>query len=135
MPEICGPGRRRCASNIASISRIAPVFSSQGGILDSLSGDLPVFEYDRYPSWGEESGQPAYATRVAWSHRVFGQNFTLGAGGYYGRQYWGFGRDVDGWAGTTDLTLPLGKLFRLHRRSSTAAAPSAVWAEASDKAC
>jgi hypothetical protein len=83
----------------------------QAGILDSLSGDIPVETYQRYPSWGEQSGQPAYATRVSWSHRAFGQNFTVGFGGYYGRQNWGFSRNVDGWAGTSDLTLPLGKLF------------------------
>jgi hypothetical protein len=33
----------------------------------------------------------------------------LGFGGYYSRQDWGFGRDIDGWAGTVDLTVPLGK--------------------------
>jgi hypothetical protein len=83
----------------------------QAGILDSLTGDVPMEQYDRYPSWGELSGQPAYATRIAWSHRAFGQNFTVGFGGYYARQNWGFSRNVDGWAGTTDVTLPLGKLF------------------------
>jgi hypothetical protein len=83
----------------------------EGGILDSITGDLPYSQSERYPSWGEESGQPAYASRIAWSQRVFGQNLTLGAGGYYGRQYWGFGRHVDGWVGTTDLKLPLGKYF------------------------
>lgn len=84
-----------------------------GGILDSLSGDLPYSTYDRYPAWGEQSGQPAYAARLAWSLRVLGQNLTIGTGGYYGRQYWGFGRHVDGWAATSDLTLPLGKYFGL----------------------
>ena len=83
----------------------------QGGILDSFSGDLPFSSSYRYPTWGEESGQPAYAARIAWTRRIFGQDLTAGFGGYYGRQYWGFGRNVDGWAGTTDLTLPLGKLF------------------------
>src|SRR3984893_5738940 len=86
-------------------------FSFQAGILDSLSGDTPDNQYIRYPSWGELSGQPAYATRVSMSHRAFGQNFIVGFGGYYGRQNWGFSRNVDGWAGTTDVTLPLGKLF------------------------
>ncbi|HWF39789.1 MAG TPA: hypothetical protein VG322_14800 [Candidatus Acidoferrales bacterium] len=43
------------------------------GILDSLSGDLPFSSYERYPSWGEESGQPAYATRVALSEKILGQ--------------------------------------------------------------
>jgi len=86
-------------------------FSFQAGILDSLSGDKPDDENVRYPAWGEESGQPAYAARIAWSHRVFGQSFTLGFAGYYGRQNWGLSRNVDGWAGTTDVTLPLGKRF------------------------
>jgi outer membrane murein-binding lipoprotein Lpp len=83
----------------------------QAGILDSLTGDLPDAGNERFPSWGEESGQPAYAARVSWSHRALGQNPTIGFGGYYGRQNWGFNRNVDGWAGTIDLTLPLGKRF------------------------
>jgi hypothetical protein len=83
----------------------------QAGILDSLTGDLPPAEYYRYPSWGESSGQPAYATRLAWTKEIHGQNMTLGAGGYYGRQDWGFGRSVDGWAGTLDFSLPLAKNF------------------------
>jgi hypothetical protein len=86
-------------------------FLIQGGILDSISGDNPSDPFHRYPSWGELSGQPAYATRISWSHRMFGQDFTVGTGGFYGRQDWGYNRDVDGWAGTADLTLPLGKKF------------------------
>src|SRR5882757_3972211 len=85
--------------------------SVQGGILDSLSGDFPADSFIRFPTWGEMSGQPAYAARVSLSQRVFGQNLTVGLGGYYGRQNWGFGRIVNGWAGTADVTLPLGKLF------------------------
>jgi hypothetical protein len=85
----------------------------EGGILDSFSGDLPYSSTVRYPSWGEESGQPAYAARVALSHHAFGEDITLGAGGYYGRQNWGFDRNVDGWAGMADLTLPLGRYLDL----------------------
>jgi hypothetical protein len=85
----------------------------QGGILDSLSGDTPASPYFREPTWGENSGQPAYATRVSWTQELHGQNITLGAGGYYGRQAWGFGRHVDGWAGTVDASIPLGKRFEL----------------------
>ena len=80
----------------------------QGGILDSLSGDLPSDNQNAEPSWGEQSGQPAYAARVAWTHGLFGQELTLGTGGYYGRQSWGFGRHVDGWASTFDVSVPLG---------------------------
>jgi hypothetical protein len=84
----------------------------QAGILDALSGQVPI-GYNRHPSWGEQSGQPAYSARIAWSHRAFGQDLTIGFGGYYARQNFGFGRNVDGWAGTTDVLVPLGKLFEL----------------------
>lgn len=82
----------------------------QAGIMDSLTGDYSNSE-NRLPSEGEQSGQPGYAARVAWSHHAFGRDVTIGAGGYYGRQNWGFGRSVDGWVGTTDVTVPLGSLF------------------------
>jgi hypothetical protein len=82
----------------------------QAGILDSLTGDYPNPE-DRVPSEGEQSGQPGYAARVAWSHHAFGRDLTVGLGGYYGRQNWGFGRSVDAWTGTMDVTVPLGKYF------------------------
>lgn len=86
----------------------------QGGILDSLSGDVASAGYERYPTWGERSGQPAYAARMAWDHPAFAdQDLTLGVGGYYGRQDWGFSRGVDSWAGTIDVNLPLGKFFDL----------------------
>jgi hypothetical protein len=88
-----------------------------GGILDSFSGDVPGFlptsSYDRYPTWGEQSGQPAYAGRIAWSRPAFGQMFGLGVGGYFGPQTWGFSRNVNAWAATFDLNLPLGKVFDL----------------------
>ena len=83
----------------------------QGGILDSQSGELPPSSYYRSPTWGESSGQPAYAGRVAWNQEVRGENMTVGVGGYYGRQAWGFGRSIDSWTGTLDIKLPLGKTF------------------------
>jgi hypothetical protein len=83
----------------------------QGGILDNLSGDVPESTFYRSPTWGEYSGQPAYAARLAWTHRIGDQDMTLGAGGYYGRQFWGYQRHVDGWAGTLDLKFPLGGAF------------------------
>ncbi len=84
----------------------------QAGILDSLSGDVPQ-PGNRIPTVGEQSGQPAYATHIAWTRKAFGRDLTFGLGGYYGRQNWAFGRSVDSWAGTTDLTVPLGNLFAL----------------------
>lgn len=85
----------------------------QGGVLDSLSGDLPVEPATYIPEWGEQSGEPAYAARVSWTHPAFGQDLTIGAGGFFGRQFWGLDRNVESWASTVDATVPLGHLFSL----------------------
>jgi hypothetical protein len=58
----------------------------------------PPSLYERYPSWGEYSGQPAYATRLSWTKRLGGQDLAIGGGGYYSRHLWGFGRS---WSKTT----------------------------------
>jgi len=83
-------------------------FLLQGGILDPLTGETPSTQYYRSPQAGEASRQPAYGTRAAWSRSVSGHPLTLGAGGYYSRQDWGFNRHVDSWAGTSDWTVPVG---------------------------
>lgn len=87
----------------------------QGGFLDPLTGEPPDVNYTYYrsPDAGEQSRQPAYAARVAYSHPMFGQSFTFGASGYYSRQSWEYGRIVNGWAGIVDGNLPLGKMFTL----------------------
>ena len=85
----------------------------QAGILDGLTGEAPPDSYTRTPQAGEFSRQPGYAARSAWSHSLFGQPMTFGAGGYYSRQNWGFGRNIDGWAGTLDWTAPLGPRLAL----------------------
>jgi hypothetical protein len=97
----------------------------QAGILDSLSGELPVGP-DRSPSWGEQSGQPAYAGRIAWTHRAFGQDLTFGFGGYYARQNFGLGRNVNGWASTFDVLLPLGRYFDLSGEFNRGAAVAGI---------
>src|SRR5205085_802406 len=84
----------------------------QAGILDALTGEAPVTEYLRQPTAGERSGQPGYGSRVAWSYKASGRPFTVGVGGYYSRQDWGPAR-VNGWAGTTDWSLPLSSRFSL----------------------
>jgi len=87
--------------------------SLQGGLLDPLTGELPAESYDRAPDAGEKSGQPAYAARVAWTHGSPFGPASIGAGGYYSRQNWGYGRAVDAWAGTADWSLPLSHRFSL----------------------
>ncbi len=78
----------------------------QGGIMDNVTGELPP-SFAPFAQAGESSGQPAYAARVAWTHKTFGMPLTVGAAGYYSRQAWSFGHNVDGWAAMTDWSLPL----------------------------
>lgn len=79
----------------------------QAGILDNLTGEFPSDPYFRWPGPGENSGQPAYAVRTAWTADFFGRPLTLGAAGYYSRQDWSFDHSTDGWAGMTDWEIPL----------------------------
>jgi hypothetical protein len=93
----------------------------QGGILDPVTGETPGAppgapagdSYYRQAGPGEESRQPAYGTRIAWTRNIFGQPLRLGVGGYYNRQDYGFNRNVDGWAGMTDIELPLNRQLSL----------------------
>jgi hypothetical protein len=85
--------------------------SLSAGLFDSVTGQPPSGTFYRGPLAGEASRQPGYGSRVAWTHNLLGRPMTLGAGGYYGRQDWNFGRTVDSWAGTADWTIPLGALF------------------------
>ena len=88
-------------------------FTFQAGLLDGLTGQVPLLDYYRTPQAGEAANSPAIAARTSWTARLFGEPLTFGAGGYYNRQDWGFSRTVDGWAGTADWTVPLGRLFNV----------------------
>lgn len=79
----------------------------QGGILDNLDWEPPTSQFYRSAQAGEQSGQPAYAARTAWSRPVFDHPLTFGVAGYYGRQNWSWGRDVDAWAGLADWQIPI----------------------------
>jgi regulator of replication initiation timing len=83
----------------------------QGGFLDPLDGEVPPYQYVRVPQAGEASRRPASAVRTAWTHKMFGHDLTIGASSFYSRQNWGFGRHIDGWAATSDWTVPLGSRF------------------------
>ena len=85
----------------------------EGGILDPLTGESPSNQIYRSAQAGEKAGQPAYASRLAWTQTLFGRPLTVGIGGYYSRQNWGFDRIVNGWAGTADWNLPLGRWLTL----------------------
>jgi hypothetical protein len=78
----------------------------QGGILDNITGE-PSYGSNRQPQAGEQSGQPAYATRIGWNKEINGRPVSVGASGYYSRQNWGFNWDVDGWAAAADWRVPI----------------------------
>jgi hypothetical protein len=84
----------------------------QAGILDNLTWELPPDSFYRFPTAGEQSGQPAYAARTAWSTEIFGHELSAGVAGYYSRQDWS-GRHVDGWAGMGDWQVPITWRFAL----------------------
>jgi hypothetical protein len=81
--------------------------SLQAGILDNLDWEFPADPFYRYAQAGEQSGQPAYALRTAWSRSVLGRPMSFAVAGYYGRQNWSWGRYVDAWAGMTDWQIPI----------------------------
>jgi hypothetical protein len=87
-------------------------FSIRGGVLDAFTGESAT-EYDRTPTAGERSRVPAYATRVGWQRTLNDRAAAAGVGAYYSRQNWGFGRNVDSWALTTDWEFPFAKWFSL----------------------
>jgi hypothetical protein len=79
----------------------------QAGILDNLDWEPPYNSFTRTLQAGEQSGQPAYAMRAAWSRPVFNHTLSFAAAGYYGRQNWTWNRYVDGWAGMADWQIPI----------------------------
>lgn len=78
----------------------------QAGILDNLDWE-PAYSPYRSPQAGEQSGQPAYAVRTAWSRPVHQRPLSFGAAGYYGRQNWNWDRYVDAWAAMADWQVPI----------------------------
>ena len=83
----------------------------QGGLLDPFDGEVPAYQYYRVSQAGEASRRPASAVRTAWTQKMFGHDLTVGASSYYSRQNWGFGRNIDAWAATSDWIVPLGSRF------------------------
>jgi len=79
----------------------------QAGILDNLDWEPPNTSFTRSATAGEQTGQPAYAIRTAWSRPLFDHPLTFAVAGYYGRQDWAWNRHVDAWAGMTDWQIPI----------------------------
>jgi hypothetical protein len=83
------------------------------GLMVPLSGDVPSeVSPNRESAWGEQSGVPSPAAHIAWEQKTANGIWSLGAGGYYARQVWGYDRMVDTWVATIDLLVPVTKYFQ-----------------------
>jgi hypothetical protein len=79
----------------------------QGGILDNLDWEPPSNQFVRSATAGEQSGQPAYAVRTAWSRPVYDHPLSFAVAGYYSRQDWAWKGFSDAWAGMADWQIPI----------------------------
>ena len=77
----------------------------------SLSGHLHLVSHRRRRA--SCRGSPLMQDAIAYSHPLFGHTFTIGTAGYYSRENWGYGRDVNGYAAMADWNLPLDRWFTL----------------------
>jgi hypothetical protein len=85
----------------------------QFGLLDPFDGEVPESFYLRKPEAGELSRTPGIAARQSLDFPIGSQIATIGAGGYFARQNYDYGRVIDAWAATLDWSLPLGERWAL----------------------
>lgn len=84
----------------------------QAGILDPLDSSRPASQSFRQPSPGEQSRQPGYAARMAWTNeRTEDHPMTFGVAGFFSSQRYPLNRRISAWAGTADWTIPVGRRF------------------------
>ena len=57
----------------------------QGGVLDPLTGDPPVNEYEHVPTAGERSRLPALAVRAGWQRHADASGVSAGVAAFYSR--------------------------------------------------
>jgi hypothetical protein len=87
----------------------ASSFIFQGGMLDPLTEESPVFQ-GRVASAGEVARVPAIAGRIAFDHsRDARHPFTLGFGGYRANQTYQSFPTIASWTLNSDLTIGIGK--------------------------
>ena len=102
----------RCRTHLAIIGRRSSrICSSDFSI--RLTEKLPASFYLRQPEAGELSRTPGIAARQSLDFPIGRQVATVGAGGYFARQNYGYGRVVDAWAATLDWNLPFGERWAL----------------------
>jgi hypothetical protein len=99
----------------------------QFGLLDPFDGELPNMQFQRPAEAGELSRTPGLAARQSWDFPLGNQIVTVGAGGYFARQNYGYGRVIDAWAATLDWNLPLGERWALSGEFHRGLALGGMW--------
>ncbi len=99
----------------------------QFGVLDPFDGELPTSFYLRQPEAGELSRTPGIAARQSWDFPIFGQTATIGYGGYFARQNYGYDRVLNAWAATLDWNLPFGERWALSGELHRGAGLGGMW--------
>jgi hypothetical protein len=104
------------------------------GILDPLSEETPDASFNRHPLAGEASRMPGLGTHFAWNSSAGDRQATVGIGGYFGHQNWGFGKRNDSWLVSADFDIPLGRFFALsgevYRGQAIGGLGGGIWASA-----
>lgn len=85
----------------------------QFGMLDPFDGEIPQSFFLRKPEAGELSRTPGIGARQSLDFPIGKQTATVGAGGYFARQDYDYGRVLDAWAATLDWNLPFGEHWAL----------------------
>ena len=101
--------------------------SLQFGLLDPFDGQVQTTGSARIPEPGERSRVPAIAVRHAFSTELAGRKFTIGTSGLFSRHNYGFGRTVDGFAGTVDWQLPIASKVELSGEFFRGRAIGGMW--------
>jgi regulator of replication initiation timing len=83
------------------------------GLMDPATPSPPNTNGLRTPNPAEQSKQPGYEARVGYDLSWRDQPIHLGGGGFYSRQVYSFGRDLDAWAGTADWNIALARSVAL----------------------
>lgn len=83
----------------------------RGGLLDPISIGAVMNTYERTPTPGESTRQPAYAFHASFGNRDEDRPVVVGVGGFYSPQDFGYGYSAHNWASTLDWQI--GYLRRL----------------------
>lgn len=83
------------------------------GLIDPPSPNSYTQGQTGQPSASERSKQPGYESRIGFTSSVADRPIHIGAGGYYSRQSYAYGHNVDAWAASGDWDVALHRMLRV----------------------